>query len=178
MNTRLATGLLCLSLLGACVSIPPEEIEWPANIPPKEYYNEIYDQDEANQAVQSRSEYLTWVIRFYEGWTLYEEGWHWTTNRVMESLESEEEKARVSAMMSELGARISAEWSKDASNRHIFTRTISAWGQALLESVNRNEEEALITRVSADIDSLFAGELEPDDIVYGRYYEEEEIEFF
>jgi hypothetical protein len=178
MLSRYAIACLGIILVAGCARTPPDEAEWPGNIPPQAFYNEIYNGDVQNQEIQSRGEYLTWVIRFYKGWTLYEEGWNWTTQRVLESLEDPEEQTRVRHKMSELGARISAEWSKDAANRHIFTRTISAWGQALLESINRDEEEILLDRVSADVDALFNGELESSDIVYERYYEAETIEFF
>jgi hypothetical protein len=178
MLSRYAITCLFVILATGCARTPPEEMEWPANIPPQTFYNQIYDLDARNQEIQSRGEYLTWVIRFYEGWALVEEGWNWTTQRVLDSLEEPEEHARVRDKMYDLGARISAEWSKDSANRHVFTRTISAWGQALLESINRDEEEELLDRVSADLDALFAGGLDSRDIVYERYYQAETIEFF
>ena len=178
MPSRSALTLLSLALLTGCAVTPPDEMGWPANIPPQNYYNEIYNADDRNQQIQSRGEYLNWVIRFYEGWALFEEGWNWTTQRVLDSLEEPEEHARVQDKLYGLGARISAEWSKDSANRHVFTRTISAWGQALLESINRDEEEQLLDRVSADLEALFAGGLDSRDIVYERYYQAETIEFF
>jgi hypothetical protein len=178
MKSRVVVSVFVAAAIVGCARTPPSESDWPTGIPPQGYYNEVYDLDAENQDVQSRAEYLTWVIRFYEGWTLYEEGWNWTTARVLDSLEIPEQKARVRAKMAELGARVSAEWSKDAANRHVFTRTISAWGQALLESINRSEEEVLLDKVSADVDALFAGELDSDDIVYERYYDADTIEFF
>jgi hypothetical protein len=178
MYSRVVVGVFLVATIVGCALTPPGETDWPTSIPSQDYYNGIYDLDEQNQGVQSRAEYLTWVIRFYEGWTLYEEGWNWTTARVLDNLEIPVQKARVRTKMAELGARVSAEWSKDAANRHIFTRTISAWGQALLESINRNEEETLLDKVSADVDALFSGELDSDDIVYERYYKADTVEFF
>jgi len=166
-----AVPLLAALLGSACVQAPVDTGAWPNSLPPFSHYQEVYAQDPDNQEIQSKDEYLNWVIRFYQGSTLYPDGWHSISRDILENVDDPAKKKRVERKLAALGKRISAEWAKDADSRVIRSRELSIWGQAILKSVNNDEEEKLIDQVSADVEALFAGRLDPVDINLKRYHE-------
>ncbi|MDZ7840474.1 MAG: hypothetical protein U5R46_06580 [Gammaproteobacteria bacterium] len=163
------TALLIVILAAACARAPVDRIDWPDDIPDVEYYERLYDQDLENQAVQSRKEYLRWVVRFYEGWKLHQDGWHRTTRDVLHAIEDEPRKARLRAKMARLGQMISGEWAKNSENRRIRSRELSIWGQALLSYMDRGEEERFVDRVTRDVKALRGNKLDPQEIDLSRY---------
>ena len=72
MNRMLAL-VLALPIAG-CASAPMEPEAWPAGIPSRSYYEKSYASDESNKTAQEFSQYLTWVFRFYHGYSIAE-GW-------------------------------------------------------------------------------------------------------
>jgi hypothetical protein len=171
--------LLAGVLLGACATTPPTEQTWPASAPPLEHFERVYAADPANQAVQSRDEYLVWIVRFYEGWELYRQGWQDVTREVLEAVADSPDHAYVQSAMARLGKRISAEWAKDSRDRRIRTPTVVAWGTALQHSVQQAEVADLVRRVEADVTDLLAGRLDPREIRFERYYpESDDGDFF
>ena len=106
-QTRIAIFLLLSASLTGCMSTPPTAQTWPATIPPIEHYEALYENDQANQRVQSRQEYLTWIVRCYEGWELSRRGWQQITQSVIEAVESEADKQAVRRIMASLGKKIS-----------------------------------------------------------------------
>ena len=171
--------LLCLvTILCGCAQTPITKSDWPDSLPLLSYYEAVYDQDAANQRIQSKHEYLTWVKRFYKGWVLHAQGWHQMTEQLLAGIDEDIERKRVYQSMTDLGQRISAEWAKDSLNRAIFTPTVATWGNALMESVSRNEVPELLDRVVADVDGLLAGEIESTAIHMGRYYSQGKSDFF
>ena len=165
--------------LGGCISTRPTAQSWPESAPPITHYEEIYAQDEANQQIQSEEEYLTWIVRFYEGWKLSRRGWERITNSVLDAVDTEAERQYVSETMAELGRKISGEWAKDSKDRLISTATVITWGTALQNSVATGQTIELIERVVDDVNALFEGTLARSDITFERYIPEEEVnEFF
>ena len=166
----LLLGMLLVMTLGtSCVRAPQERVEWPDDLPPMDHYERIYASDVDNQAVQPREKYLMWVVRFYKGWRLYQDGWHMTTRDVLHSMDDGAQKDRMRSKMAHLGKLISGEWAKNSVDRRIRSRELSIWGQALLEAINRGQEETLIDQVTRDVDGLLSGRLEPGDISLQRY---------
>lgn len=170
MNQYSLLGSMLLALVAAsCARAPVQPVEWPQDLPPISHYHQIYDQDEANQAVQSRTKYLEWVGRFYNGWELHQDGWHATTRDVLHGIENRTDKERLRTKMAYLGRMISGEWAKDSGNRRIRSRLLSVWGQALLDSIERGNEEMLIDQVTRDVEALLSGDLDPAEITLARY---------
>ena len=168
---------MLVSLLG-CTVTPVQEIAWPENIPPRELYEQAWRADEQNRAVQDLDGYLRWVLRFYQGWPVYDYGWLDTTRDVLASADNPGDRNILRAQLFEMGKRISIEWSKDSDHRYIRTPTISAWGSALREATDRGEVAELMDRVFNDIDLLAARQLKVEEISLERYYTLEEEDFF
>ena len=169
--------LVMASLVG-CIGTPPSRAEWPNNLPPRSLYETAWAQDPENQMVQSLDGYLRWVLRFYQGWPVYDYGWLDITHDVLASIDDIEKQERVAPRLIEMGRVVSIEWSKDSSDRYIRTPTISIWGDALREAVNRDDVQTLVGKIFEDIDQLANRQLGLEDITLDRYYDIEEEDFF
>lgn len=160
-------SMLCVS----CISAPFKSPEWPKYLPSLRYYESVYAEDENNRAVQTKEEYLKWVIRFYEGWNLYQDGWKRTSRDILLSVDDADKKNTLRSKLAHLGKLISGEWAKNSYDRTIRSRELSIWAQALLKSINRNKEAQLIDRVTRDVNALRAHELDRLDISVKRYFD-------
>lgn len=161
--------LIATATVASCVRAPVERLEWPDGLPPIDHYERIYKMDAENRSVQTREQYLQWVVRFYKGWKLYQDGWHMTTRDVLHDMEDGAGKHRMREKLAHLGKLISGEWAKNSDSRRIRSRELSIWGQALVESMAGGGEEALIDRVTRDVEALVSGDLEPIEINHQRY---------
>ena len=99
---RLTVFILLLSSLAGCISAPPTTADWPSNLPPRELYETAWAQDTANQEVQSLNAYLRWVLRFYQGWPVYDYGWLDITRDVLASIQEPAEKESVAEQLIEM----------------------------------------------------------------------------
>ena len=154
----------------ACTSLPKRAEQWSPSWPPQTVFELAYKADTANQSVQSANNYMTWIQRFYQGWTFYPEGWDWLTAKVLAGVEDAGERRLIAEQMYSLGLRISREWAKSSDYRVINTRHLLVWGNALKLSAARDQELWLSAKVSADVDSLLALQLQPAMIHKSRYY--------
>lgn len=161
--------LFAISVIAACTRAPVQEVEWPDDLPPIDYYEQLYERDENNRAVQSRENYLVWVVRFYKGWDLYQDGWDTMTRDILLAIDDDARKDRVRRKLAALGKLISGEWAKESDNRRIRSRELSIWGQALLKSINHEQQEELVDRVASDVNALLTHELDQTDINLQRY---------
>jgi hypothetical protein len=157
-------------LLAGCTTRAPEP-EWPGGIPPLSFFSAEWRESANNRPRQSQDEYLLWVTRFYTGYGAAP-GWLTMTSQVMQRL-PREERAVIEARLFELGGRIGAEWAKDNSVRLLSTRSAGVWRDALLEAFRRNELNAYLDRLLADVDALLAGRLHNDAVRFERYYTDE-----
>lgn len=164
-----AALILMVITMASCIRTPVDRVSWPEDLPPISHYEQVYAQDDANQAVQSREKYLEWVVRFYKGWKLYQDGWQATTRDVLYAMDEGARKARVERKLAELGMLISAEWAKNSEDRSIRSRELSIWGQALLKAMNQGAEEILIDQITRDVNALLSDNLNPADINLQRY---------
>lgn len=163
----------CIAIV-SCVRTPTTHENWPQSLPPLSYFLDIYEADEVNQAVQSQNNYLLWVKRFYQGSKLYSDGWESITQDLLLNIEDPGELTVVRYKMDHLGKLISGEWSKISTKRSIYSRDLSIWGQALLESIERQDEEKLIDQVTQDVEAMLAGDIKPKTISIKRYYDIED----
>lgn len=161
--------LLCGLLLGGCSSL--QESDWPRGIPAQSYFLEYYEQDAANQVLQSEADYLRWIKRFYTGLPPIP-GWLELSEQAMGELSSGVAQELQNDTY-RLGRDISAEWAKNDQVRRIDTRMINIWRDAFLEARNRSEVLKYLDLWQADVNDLLSGELSDDDIYFERYYVDE-----
>jgi hypothetical protein len=163
--------LLTAFILSACAPNQVKESAWSAELPPRNYFLNSYEQDDTNKKKQSQGEYLTWVIRFYEGWELYPRGWNKITQELLMKIKNPQIAQLIKTKMNRAGLLISSEWAKDNHCRTISTRHVALWGNALMKSVDRGESLQLIDRVTADVQGLLARKISADAISADRFYQ-------
>ena len=167
MVRQLAVMLSLLSILSACSSTRVLE-SWPESLPEQHHFLSYYREDADNQLVQTDVQYLTWVLRFYEGWELMPTGWQNIEENMLFDL-TEQEHVLVRGQMAELGALISAEWAKDNSVRLIDSAMLSLWGSVMQADFASQARIAALTQIDADVRALLEGELAPLTINEQRY---------
>jgi len=161
---------LCFAFLTACATQPPQEANWPADIPSREFFISHYEADLENKAGQDVDEYLMWVIRFYNGWELYRNGWSKVTEDSLYGVTDPALVQEIRSKMGLIGEGIACEWAKNKKDRRILTRHIVVWGNALVESIKRDQELPLINRVLADVNNLLLNHVALDDVKAERYF--------
>lgn len=167
--------LLFMIALQGCASHAVKDIDWPAQLPPQSYFEDIYRQDVINAKKQALDQYLTWVIRFYQGSEIYPNGWNVVTRDVLLSLKSPEAARDVETEMADIGLLIAGEWAKNNETRQINTRHVSIWGNAVLKSIEHGETKAIIDRVQGDVEDLLANRISASVITENRFYSEEDL---
>ena len=65
-------AVVCL-FLASCIG--PNLVDWPDSIPQTQVFVMAYNADEDNEGRQSETEYLEWVLSFYQGNLAYQSGW-------------------------------------------------------------------------------------------------------
>ncbi len=163
-------GLAALLLISACATPVPATL-WPADVPDANGFSEVWGSDPANQPLQTEAEYLSWVLRFYQGFNMVP-GWLSMSEQVGMRL-NERERSVVAATLQSLGARMAAEWAKDNSVRLVSTRMVSVWRDVLLESLAQEDLPAFLLKLDEDLTAILARELGGDEIVFERYYFDE-----
>ena len=170
--------ILVVSLLSACTSNRISEEQWPKDIPPRAYFLNVYQADSVNKKIQTEEEYFTWILRFYNGWELYRRGWIKMTDELMEQIHNPQQAQEVRYKIDRIGRLVSGEWAKKSDTRTIYLRHVAVWGNALLESLDRNEALPLINRINGDVDDLLAHRISVDVITAERYYPRDEDDPF
>lgn len=164
---RLSLTLLFLLTLAACAS-SRVLTEWPETVPAQDLFLQAYQQDPENQARQTDVEYLTWVVRFYEGWEMMATGWNDMTPVVLSDLNARQSE-QVASMRDNLGVLIAAEWAKDNDVRLIDTAMLSLWGGVMVAALEPQVRIDAIELITNDVERLLAGELAPARINDERY---------
>jgi len=162
--------LLCSLCLSACVTHAPQQADWPRHIPSRDFFVAHYEADIDNKASEDLNEYLLWVIRFYEGWELYSNGWTKVTEDAVRGVKDPVIAEEIRSKLGLIGQGIACEWPKNKKDRRIFTRHIVVWGNALVESIKRDQELQLVNRVLADVNGLIAYRVDIDEIKAERYF--------
>jgi hypothetical protein len=147
-----------------------QEEHWPKDMPPRAYFIASYEADDENKKSEDLDEYLLWVVRFYQGWELYRNGWTQVTADSLIGVNDPALAHEIKTKMDLIGKAIGSEWPKNKKDRRILTRHIVVWGNALVESIKRGQELALINRVLADTDGLVQHRIDLEDIKAERYF--------
>lgn len=170
MMTRISAVLAFLVVLSGCVT-DIESVHWPEDTYPRDYFESIFQEDELLLQYQTEEDYLLWVLRFYEGNSIAP-GWLNLTEQVKARLD-EPYRSEVALRLYHLGGRIGSEWAKDNAVRVLDTRNAAVWRDALIEALSQNDLDNYMSRVEQDVESMFTGELEREDITFERYYEDD-----
>lgn len=173
MRILVLSALVCTIV--ACSTVPVAENNWPANMPPRDYFIEYYSQNKANQAVSTLDAYLLWITRFYQGWELYQRGWLQASDELIASVDNSADIPRARELTYELGRIVAAEWAKDKRFRVIHTKHLIIWGNAMAKSMVENEQLFILEKIILDANHLLLFELQSNEIAYNRYYQEEEF---
>jgi len=177
---RLMAVVILATSLFACSStkIARQADAWPSDMPSRAYFLKIYNADETNKKIQSQEDYLTWIVRFYSGWELYRRGWIKMTDELVAQVKDPSQEKEIRQKVDRIGRLVSGEWAKKSDTRTIYLRNVSIWGNALLESLDRDEALPLINRVNQDVDDLLAHKISADIITAERYFPPDEDDPF
>lgn len=159
-----------LLVLSACAVREPV-MSWPAELPPRAYFEQQWRADPTNRALQEQDDYLLWITRFYEGFNMVP-GWLDMMEQVRERIPAARWRA-VQPRLWQLGQRIGSEWAKDNEVRKLNTRSAAVWRDALLEALSQDDLEHYLDRLDADVSALLNGELDNSSIRFERYYVDE-----
>lgn len=163
---------IALVILSGCASTPPVEIEWQDDIPNKQYFIDAYNHSPDNQPLQSLSDYLTWIKRFYNGWVVFAQGWLDLTEKVVTHLEVEapEKASAIEQRMFDLGGKISAEWAQNSDVRVIHSKNLITWWHATDKAIEENSVLSFADQIEADVTALLEKNIVSDDISMARYF--------
>ena len=165
---------VCL-FLASCIG--PNLEDWPDSIPQTQVFIVAYDADEENQGRQSETEYLEWVLSFYQGNLAYQSGWQDIQDYIYEAPAPEAEQ-KLLEQLSLLGIAIGREWSKHNDVRQIDTRMLSLWGSAIQLAPDFDTQKQTVEVIAIDIDLLLSGSLSKQDILEERYADILGLELF
>ncbi|MHC4606433.1 MAG: hypothetical protein ACYTAF_05815 [Planctomycetota bacterium] len=164
---RIALLVLVPVLAAGCIYPEYREGEWPPGVPHKSYYLRLYNADRDNQKHQTVEEFLTWVIRFYKGYSIAP-GWHRVEKTLSQDL-SNEEFSMLAPRLAFLGQLISGEWAKHTDVRLIDTRMLSLWGGILRKAMKKKVLKRAIDVLHGDALAVLAGEVKGKEITRSRY---------
>lgn len=170
--SRLLALVILAGSLFACSSnkMVKQADAWPSAMPSRAYFLKVYEADKVNKQIQTEEEYLTWIVRFYSGWELYRRGWIKMTDELVAQMKDPTQVDEIRYKIDRIGRLVSGEWAKKSDTRTIYLRHVSVWGNALLESLDRDQALPLINRVNQDVDDLLAHRINSDVITAERYF--------
>lgn len=164
----------CL-FLASCIG--PNLEDWPDSIPQTQVFKVAYEADDENQARQSETEYLEWVLSFYQGNLASSSGWQDIQGYVYEAPAPEAAQELLDEL-SLLGIAIGSEWSKHNDIRQIDTRMLSLWGSTIQLAPDFDTQKQTVELIAKDIDLLLRGGLRKQDIREKRYADILGLEMF
>ena len=169
-------ALALAALITGCAGLHRPGEEWSSKIPaeiiseipPKAYFVDVYRQDQSNEQLQSQEEYLTWVVRFYQGWGLAPMGWLGFEQEFLQDA-SPQSHASLKAELQSLGRLVSSEWAKHQQVRRVDSRMLLVWSDVLQEAKRQTKEQKSLELIAQDVIALVSGELSQQAIKRQRY---------
>ncbi len=163
-----STVLFCTLLLASCITA--NLTDWPDSIPGQRVFIDAYSADKENQHRQSQTEYLQWMLSFYQGNLAYQRGWLDIQAFVFEA-PTAELGMRMNEQLSQLGVAIGSEWAKDNDIRRIDSRMLSLWGSTIQLAPDFEKQQRSIEVIAEDVNQLLTGNLGKEDVQESRYAE-------
>ena len=173
LSCQILSGLIIL--FQGCVA--PNETLWPANIPQREYFDSTYARDRENQLVQTKADYLRWVLSFYEGTLIAPNGWLDLQAVVLEMADPKD-RLELGNRLTTLGRLISGEWAKENDKRVIDSRMLSLWGSIMQLVYDPRIQGQAVSLIERDVKALLDRQLTPEAIVDERYEKDLGIDLF
>ena len=167
-NQILRNTLLLFLLITLMRCSVTDTIFWPEALPAREYFEANYKKDKDNQLVQSKVDYLNWVVSFYEGTLIAPVGWLDLQSIVLEIAEPES-RPELDKQLTDLGRLISGEWAKENNKRVIDSRLLSLWGSVMQLSDDPQVQAQAILLIEKDVNALLNRQLIPEAITDERY---------
>jgi hypothetical protein len=175
MMKATAAAIVLSLTLASCIT--PSIRNWPETVPSQRLFVQAYRADPVNQQLQTQQEYLEWILGFYQGTVIYPTGWLDVEERLLEETPATE-RPTLDSRLEKLGIVIGAEWAKENDQRLIDNRMLALWGSTLQLMQGTDEQMQAIDEVSKDIDALFLGTLQKEDITESRYADKLGFEVF
>ena len=163
-------------VLTGCASTP-NEVEWPVDLPEQQQFSDYYAQSELNHPLQTESNYLTWVRRFFYGTPLQPKGWLEMSQELEEHV-GDDQTDYLRTLMHDLGVKIAKEWAQDNKVRKVDTKNMIVWGSVLREAIVADDVITIVESIDADVEQMLVGQLDRKDINSDRYFKMEYDEFF
>jgi hypothetical protein len=157
----------CLAA-GGCVA--PQALgrdDWPSGIPPRSYYERVWEADTMNREIQTREQYLEWVTGFYAGSWLAA-GWTRRQADLIAPLEARDLRLAEPELRF-LGQLLSSEWAKDNRTRRVNSDLLALWGGVMAEGRAHGRFLETLNLITADARGVLSGEIDPADITRQRY---------
>ena len=176
-NQILRNVLLFLWLISLLKCSVTNTIFWPETLPGREYFEANYEKDKDNQLVQSKIDYLGWVVSFYEGTLIAPVGWLELQTIVLEIAEPAD-RLELDKQLTDLGRLISGEWAKENNGRVIDSRLLSLWGSVMQLSDDPQVQAQAVVLIEKDVNALLNRQLMPEAITDERYEEVLGIDLF
>lgn len=176
---RAFVGALVCVLLAACSGFRSASVdEWPAGLPPSNYFVSSFEEDEALQQLQTLDEYLSWVKSFYAGTLVYSRGWNAVSEEILGASYDRAQKALRKQVLYMLGRDIAVDWSKANSIRHVDSRHLAIWGSAAGRAIDEGDVDETLAKIGEDLELLLSESLDPDTITAARYHPQDPEDWF
>lgn len=166
---------VCLFALASCATRSIED--WPVSVPPQQVFIDAYTQDSENQNRQSQTEYLQWMLSFYQGSLTYQSGWQDISGGIFEA-PNEAQQEELLTEVRELGIVIGSEWAKHNDVRLIDTRMLSIWGSTIQLAPDFEKQRETVEVIVEDVELLLSGDLGKEEIDERRYSAKLGIDLF
>jgi hypothetical protein len=128
---RFAVAAACLAAGCTSAAQPTASADpaWPAELPPRAYFEQVWQADPANGAVQPLADYLGHVQSFYAG-SLLATGWRRASRDFLRDV-SPPDLASLEPKLACLGQIAAAEWAKDGACSRLPSTALLAWARDL-----------------------------------------------
>jgi len=176
---RFSLLALAISLLSACQTYRYTD-PWPAELPARKVFIDGYLK-KRNKETATEAElayHLSWIKKFYQGTTLYPNGWLTASERYIASIEDSDDKKKVRQRLHILGKDIANEWAQDNEIRLINSTAIATWASAMRTAAETGQQLSFLDKVEKDVQSLINKTINVRDIKYENYFAEESFDDF
>ena len=163
-----------LIFLSACQTYKLDD-GWPDELPNQKLFIDGYLKKRGLEAAtdQQLSSHLGWIKKFYQGTTLYPNGWLNVSSRFVATIDNNNDQKIISRRLEKLGVVIANEWAQDNNIRLINSANMVTWASAMRTAAERSEQTEFVNKVEQDVLSLLEGKISAREIKYERYFEEE-----
>jgi hypothetical protein len=124
-----AAAGLATGCAGAAPPIASADPAWPAELPPRAYFEQVWLADPANGAVQPLADYLGHVQSFYAG-SLLAPGWKRASRDFLRDA-GPADLAALEPKLACLGQIAAGEWAKDNAGSRVPSASLLAWARDL-----------------------------------------------